>query len=1738
MNVHEDADWLNGKERFMTIHVSCGGCAPQAVPVVFFEPTAALLQEVETLYERGLMLDALRRAESFAPFDRWGGAEACVLASRIAANTGASRLGTKLALRARRQAPEHQDAFIQYGYEVLRHRGHLAVWRYLQSGAGACCGLADGQRAERLALESLAAGGLRDFITAERLQDEAETLAPRKAWIRLTRAHLLEYADRVEEALEAADAARASHAYPFYRPAVQASAHLLQLLGRTDEAAALLAEADGTLQSAAVAEQQFALLCTCGRWREADAALARYEALAPLMGGRERKWMDAQRVRVCHRLGNRQQAAALASASDDTYLRSVAERLGGPEPSCECVQLDVPFVRQHFKTCAPATLAALGRYWGMPTEHLALAEEICYDGTPHWKQRRWAEEHGWLVREFRMTRETTVALLERNVPFAVSVVEATSAHMMAVVGFDRVYGTLLLRDPGQPQLAEAEAEAFIGRYEAFGPHGMVFLPRSESRRLDGLALPDAEIYDQHHEACLALDRHDREGAEAILGRLRRAHTRHALVDETALVIATYDENTEAQAAALDRLLERSPDCAVRLRMRLGCLREASREARLAFLAKACARKDADAALLVEQAQLLAGDARTLRAAWGSVERAFRRRPTGALAAGVLAELHWAEGERDAAVGYYRFAATLEGFAENLYQVWFNACRLTRRTEEALGHLRERFGRFGQFSGQPALTLAWALCETEQLTAAREVLLEGLRLRPEDGVLRLRLSVLCARLGDTAAAERAVAGAAGAVRENDGLRAKAEIADIALAAEEKVRCCRELLTLEPLALDAHAGLARALAAREGPAAALAHLEQVCAAFPHHCGLRRMLVEWSRGGALDDRERAVRGLLGLAPSDAWAKRELAMLLADSGRCEEAEGEAREAIRIDPFHTSGFSVLGHVVRAGGRSGDACGHFRRAIELSADNESAMRALLELAQTDSERKAALDFLHRQLEAQTVSGEGVLMYLGLARPVLDEEELLENIRQAHAARPDLWQTWSALVSQLGHMGRLDAALEVADAATERFAHLPRVWLDLAAVHRWRHEPAEEVAAASRAFELSPSWTPASLALADAFERQGCFDDALSACDRALLHVPADASLHARRATLLWSRGSTGDAFAAVERALRLALDFDWAWALLRFWSKAAGEPQRVEALARALADERPGEAAAWLQLARSLSGPGSAAERLAAVDKALAANPRDVVPWDLKAELLATEERFDEAEAVCAAGMEACPSEAFRMRGRLAWICAARRELPEAVRRMREVLADNAGYTWGWSQLAGWLRQSGRLDEAEEAAERSARLSPAETWSHLLLGSLRAQRGKLDEARRAYEAALRLDPTDLQAAYSVFDLQLSQGDLDGAAATVDGMKAHQPGSVARASEIVLRLARAKTARERRAALDILETLCGSVDPDPWPLDTAAGAFLRAGMAGAAVRVLARAARKGKTHPQTGSVAMRLLFDTGRTFKAFRLFLRLPPGETQRRAAAPLLWWLATKKRTTLLRVLLHGRRDVCAGDDDAWAQAGHALLATGQMKACARWLADWRGRGSVPPWALYNLCVALRSMGRFDESYRVAGYVVREWGHREGAGDLRIFLLIEDALRGRVPEASEHMRQVRPREDVVYERDILALAKAVLAFWDLPVAERSRRFGEVSRTVTPVFPLGRMFSMGRDLRGTFRRASRLFVREGGGWRARAWGFWRLNAQWILLPLAVVVVGPIVVLQPGMLGFAILFYWLTRHAQKH
>ena len=1684
-------------------------------------PPDSVIQSVLEVYERGQTIDALKRATEFAPLKDWVGVRGCCLASRIAMNAGGVRLATRLAARMWHTDKNHPLSQFEYGIQLLNRRGPLAFWLNSRTWPTMTGGTTEWQ-AEFLALKSWVVSDLRDFSAADQLINQAESLAPQVPWVRLQRAHHLERLEKVEEALEIASAACKLHPHPFYRPGVQAIAHLLQLLDRDEEAIQLLQQADACLQNGQMAVQLYSLLANTQHWSAAEQALERYAILSPLLEPAAKLWLQSQRAQVAYQLGKRTEAIQFARELKDPFNQQFSEKLAQPAPIIERVRFDVPFVRQHFKTCAPATMAALGRYWKMPAEHLALVETICYDGTPAWQQRDWAERNGWLVREFRVTWESALALLAQGIPFAITTVEATSAHMQAVMGFDQTRGTLLLRDPSQPYCLESHAKVFFERYRPFGPRGMVFLPQSESSRLNSISLPDNELYDEYHALTLALSKHDREKAQAVLGQLESKWPDHAITWEARLDLAGYDTNNEEQIRCLDHLLELFPNNPARLLRRLSCLRDATREERIDFLEKICANKNADPALFVELARNLMADAPRQASAEWWLRRAFRWRPVDSSVMTAQAELRWLRGRFDEATELYRFAATVEGYREPLYQSWFAACRQVRQMDTALAQLEDRFRRFGGRSPQPALTLAWALREIEQPEKARTILSEAIQLRPDDGYLILRAASLNARLGAREQADTLLNLAKGKVRENDWLRTAAEIAEVRFDAKGQLQFSREILALEPLAVDAHGGVARSLAQLEGRPVAVAHLKDACARHPHHCELQRLFIEWLREVGFEAVITPARDFLKISPRDAWTRRELAWALANLNRQDEALAEAEEAQRIEPRISASLGLLGHIQERFRHFPEAREHFRQAIELSVDNSSAIAGLLRLSNTDRERKEELAFVERELIRQVVRGDGLLAFMEAARPLLEPVALLKILQQAHADRPDLWHAWSALVMQLDHLGRYDEALPLARKATERFPHLPRMWLDLATIHQRCSEAEAEITAAQRAFEINPGWSRSAFALAGALERHRELNEAKVVYERALRHTPADPQLHVQMASVLWRLRQPKEALVSIENALRLASNADWAWNLLITWSRECGQTERPVDFARELTRDRPGDIYGWLMLAKVLVGAAELTNRLNAVDRALELNPHYFEAWDLKAELLAEALQFAAAVEACDKGVAACATNSFMLRGRRAWIEAQRNRVPEAIREMRAVLAENAGYTWGWHQLVVWLTGQEAYADAEGAIEQLLKLQPQDAWSQRQLALVRLKQGDKAGAQKVFSAVFDASPTDRFAAENLFNLQLEISNLTGAAETLRRMQTHQPGARTLAREVILNT----RTGDKATALKLFNTLCVQPDPDPWPVQAAAEALKKAGLMGKALKILKRALPTKDCNLQVGATAIQFLIDKRQSLRAVRLFGRIYSPETRTRAAGILAKGLAKLDARLSLRIVLRRYREVFFKDDAAWGQVGYALAKFKRMRAVAEWLADWRSRPSAEPWMLFNLCFALRHLGHYQQANEVAEYAVQKWGYRqENGADLRLFLAVEKALAGSIDAAIENLQRVHARSNVPHDQQLLAITKALVEFQQSPPEARRLQFKAIRQQLGTVFPAGKTLKSDRDVRRTLRRAGKVFVQNGAGQGANIWFFWKLNWQWSLLPLAPILLA-VALFPPILIGLAL------------
>ena len=1189
---------------------------------------AADLSRVLELYAQGLYLQAFRLGESFGPLRAWTGTAARLLAGRLSRQLGAPKLSRWQMIKAYRGQPTHPEAIYYHARYFLEKHNLLESWRFLRREADAVDVAGPELRADLFSLHAFIAARLRDFEQSEVWLNKAMQLAPERPWLHVERAACLEFAEKYDEALAAANTALKLRAH--FRPAVQAAGHLLLVLDRDREAIDLLGEAASAIECGAVWSQLAALQDDLGMHADARRSYDRFAELSPQMETEIAQWLAARRSDIAYDLGEVENARQLAKEAGEGFHQSVAEKLESALADAQRVVIErVERLPRPHPQNIPAALAMLRRAW-KPDEALPADEPFRVDAPLEFNERRWSEQGDWVVREFTATPEALMSVMDAGVPVALGVVEATYAQLQAIVGYDQRKGILLFRDPSERHLGEMMLDPLLERFRSTGPRALVLLPPEEAHRLNGVTLLDVELYDAVYRIHRAMEGHDREAAGRELGQLQASAPDHRLTLHAHHVLARYDANSVEQLAAIDKLLERFPDDPTLLLSRIGCLRDLDRrEERLTLLRRLSSQANADLIFAQQYAQELVPDAREHRTAERLLRRVIQNRPFLAAPYFFLANLLWDQQRQDEALELYRFATCLDDSSDALARTYFRSARAANRTEEAKRLLEDRVARFGDKSSQPARILFNALSDLDQTDAAFAVLEHALARRKTDGELMLFTAEMRAAFGESKTAQSLLKAAKEKVRPTAWLRSAAHLEGLQGNLHEALAHWRAVAAAEPLALDAHRAIALRLAETESRAAALTYLEELSERHPRHYGILQLYIEWLRNEGAAAVEPVVRLLIASHPADAWARRELALHLADLKRYDEAMTELDAAARLEPPSPSYHCVRARVLSLSGRSAEAREEYRNALKLSVDNDLAISELMQLCPGREERRDELAFVEEQLTRQPHFGDGILAFHGHAAHTLEPEEVHEALRKLLDDRPDLWQSWSAMIQQLLHMERFPEAEALAEQALERFPLLPRLWLDRADVCAARQDFDGQVEALRQSLRISPGWGPAVRELAEALDRDKQLEEASALLQQAVTRAPLDATNRGQYAEKLWKLGHSEAAVAQLREALLLDPGFDSAWRMLGDWTSRLEQPEKVAEFARELTRRRPGDPRTWLALVRVLGNPAHTEEVLTALDRVLTLNPRNAEARDLKAERLSDLGRYDEAAKTC-----------------------------------------------------------------------------------------------------------------------------------------------------------------------------------------------------------------------------------------------------------------------------------------------------------------------------------------------------------------------------------------------------------------------------------------------------------------------------------------------------------------------------
>ncbi len=1649
------------------------------------------LRRVLDLYEDGFSLQAYHLARTFGPLENWSGTAARIVAGRLAMNLGAPRLAVAHHLRARRDDPTDPEANYYRARAILGRKGPLHAWRLFRS-IGDLDDAPDAIRADWFATRAITLGHLRDFDAADAWLDRAEEARPEWPWVQVERATLLGMEDRYEAALEAGR--HALDLRPWYRPAVQSVAHTLQLLHRDREALDLLVEAADRLENGPVVAQLASLQSELDHHEDARRSLDRFAELSPMMEKDARRWLAARRSDTCYDCGDHAKALEFARESNEPFFLKLADRLANPDADARRVTLDVPFVRQHHQTCAPATLAALARYWGQAAEHLEVAEAICYDGTPDHRERSWAESNGYLAREFRVTWEAAAALLDRGVPFTLTTIEPMSGHLQAVTGYDARRGTLLIRDPTMPHSGEAFGDGFLEHHRPNGPRGMVMVPLDRADLLEGLDLPEVTLYDHLFAMQCALREHDRARAALSYEAMRLEGSDARLTLQGRRLLASYDADMSELLVAVDRLLALYPDDANLLLGKLATLRDlARRDERVALLKDLRDRPGSDPLFARQYAQELMADAREHPTVLKLVEKVLRARPLDDASIYLKGNVAWDRGEFAEAFELYRIAACLDDKDEGLARAYFLAARHLGRTEETLRFLEARARRFGSKSSRPHRTLYWALSLFERMPEAFEVLDEALRLRPVDGELLLFVADAHGQHGQFDRADERLAQADGHSRREAWLRTAASLATARGRSREALELWRKVLDSEPSAVDANGAVARFLAETEGRPEALEHLRQTSERFPHNFALRQLWSGWLKDDGPAAAEPVVREILAIHPADAWAHRELAILLSQQGRVDEALASMEVASHLEPSSTTEASVRGSLLLQAGRTGEAKEAFREAIRRSVDNDFAIARLIDACDAKLERVEALAFIEGQLTRQVTFGDGLAAFAHRASGILDPQELRGTLRRAWEARPDLWHVWMALIRQSIVVGDLDAARDLATRAIERFPLLPRLRLDLAAVAQARGDAPGEIEALRDALAISPGWSAAARQLASAHERAGDLHSSRHVLDQATARDPLDALNQGWLAEALWKLGEQDEAIDRVIKALRLDPSYEWAWEALRNWSSQKDRPELPAELARELAGRRGGEARSWLTLARALDGPDALEERLGALEKAVALDPRNGEAIDLRVELLAGAGRIDDARDACRWDAWHGPPPLY-LRGRAAWVEARAGDYAHAMATMHALVSEDPDYVWGWKNLAEWRCDHAEPPEYLQAAEQMVRLSPDDPTALAYRGEAKLKVGDRAGAKLDLAGAFELAPTYAFAGMTLFDLQREDEELAAAARSLEALQASIGGAYVVARGVQLAVDRS----DQGAASEGLRQLCAGPSEGDWPLNAVDEAFVKAGWKKQAEAIYLDALDRPEPLAQVAVLWINRRSARGDHRRHKTLDVLFASGsEAGRRAMVAYLNGLASAHKGDRVLACARKHREGLIQDVICWGSVGYALSSSLRYRRAVRWLQDWENREGLQPWMLINLVIALRSLGRDAEANR-ASLKALTVAEDYTSPYHETWLALDDALAGQTEPAAERLAKLDPTRFDVTNKFLVALGKALVEVQQAGPSERKAAFKKARAAIASAsaqYPIP--IDDHAAILHAYRRAVRRMGKDVGGIIARAWAAFRL-----------------------------------------
>jgi len=494
---------------------------------------------------------------------------------------------------------------------------------------------------------------------------------------------------------------------------------------------------------------------------------------------------------------------------------------------------------------------------------------------------------------------------------------------------------------------------------------------------------------------------------------------------------------------------------------------------------------------------------------------------------------------------------------------------------------------------------------------------------------------------------------------------------------------------------------------------------------------------------DAAEAYQKALQKEPDNAYAKRRMAVLLARSGKLNDAEKLLAALARKHPHDEAVNLRLAEVaiewmrLMPGRKATDAalrrCGELVAAFPHSA-HAHFLLALAHFSSRPSAPNKSLDELQRALDINPDHTRARELRADVYRALGRNEDAESECRTLLEKQPN----------SLGAMLMLGEMMQRRQAPGKEFRKLAarfpgnRASKLVLAMATYADDPAKARALADEALGDAPDWQMLK-AYAAFLAAHGAADDAARRLEAFISENPKSADAHR---TLASVRAAAGDLAAAAESRRKAYVLGGFACDDLQTLVAVLMKDGRAEKAVAVVAEHlerRPDDTAATLLLARLYGRLNRVRDTIELLTDLLEKEPDNTQAHLVIGTAYLVRKQYDDAVRHYEAVLKDAPSN-ITAANNLAYILAEYKDMPREAERVllpalqRFPASASAQDTWGWIQY-----KLGRLAEARAALDESLRLEPDEPLTNYHAAVVCNRLGEKARARELLQRALTLD---------------------------------------------------------------------------------------------------------------------------------------------------------------------------------------------------------------------------------------------------------------------------------------------------------------------------------------------------------------------------------------------------------------